>query len=193
PQRESGLGIITLVDPANDERITAWVSYDHRFVSSLRGWYDAHQIPAGAFVTISRTAQPGVYAIGYRAKRRQQREFVRLVSVDGERLTFEIRRQPMAVEFDETMVMLDENPELTEGLWRRVTASRRPISELLRETFAELAKLSPQGTVHFNTLYTAINVVRRCPPEPILAELSLDWRYVGVGSGYYAMDERVAV
>lgn len=193
PQRESGLGVLTLVDASSDEHITAWVSYEHRYVTSLRGWYDKHQIPAGAFITISRTAQPGVYSLGCRAKRRQQREFVRLVSVEGEKLAFEIRRQPMAVEFDETMVMLDETPDATDALWRRVTSSRRPISELLREVFAELAKLSPQGTVHFNTLYTAINVVRRCPPEPILAELSLDWRYVGVGSGYYAMDERVAV
>ncbi|NLT42950.1 MAG: hypothetical protein GXX93_09785, partial [Anaerolineae bacterium] len=56
--------------------------------------------------------------------------------------------------------------------------------------FAQLAKLSPQGTVHLNTLCSAINVLRRCPPEPILAELSLDWRYVGVGNGYYALDER---
>ena len=193
PQRESGLGVVTLMDPTSDERITAWVSYEHRYVSSLQGWYDAHQIPAGAFITVSRTNQAGVYTLGCKVKRRQQREFVRLVSVDGDKLAFEIRRQPMAVEFDETMVMLDETPQLTDGLWRRVTTSRRAISELLREVFAELAKLSPQGTVHFNTLYTAINVVRRCPPEPILAELSLDWRYVGVGSGYYAMDERVAV
>jgi len=99
----------------------------------------------------------------------------------------------MAIEFDETMVMLDDNSESTDRLWRRATSSRRAVSELLREVFSELAKLTPQGTVHFNTLYTAINVLRRCPPEPILAELALDWRYIGVGSGYYAMDERVAV
>ena len=193
PRRDDGISVVTLFDEANEERLTAWVSHKHHFVSSLSGWYAAHQVPAGAYITLSRTTNPEVLGISYRAKRRTQREYVRLALVEGDKLTFEIRRQPMAIEFDETMIIVDENPEATDRLWKRATSGNKPISELLREVFSELAKLSPQGTVHFNTLYTAINVLRRCPPEPILAELSLDWRYVGVGSGYYAMDERVVV
>jgi len=193
PKREDGVSVITLVDEGNDERLTAWVSHSNRCISSLREWYDRQQVPAGAFITLTRTGKPDVYTIACRAKRRTQREYVRVDIVEGDKLTFEIRRQPMAIEFDETMVMLDDNSESTDRLWRRATSSRRAVSELLREVFSELAKLTPQGTVHFNTLYTAINVLRRCPPEPILAELALDWRYIGVGSGYYAMDERVAV
>lgn len=193
PARNGGIGVVTLVDEANDERLTAWISYENQYVSSLAAWYGRHEVPAGAFLTIGRTDDPSVFTLGYRAKRRTQREYVRVALATEDKLTFEIRRQPMAVEFDETMIMLDDDSEAVDRLWKKVTAGRRPMSELLREVFVELAKLSPQGTVHFNTLYTAINVIRRCPPEPILAELSLDWRYVGVGSGYYAMDERVAV
>jgi hypothetical protein len=193
PRREDGVSVVTLVDEVNNSRFTAWVSHRGRYISSLSEWYEQYQIPAGAFIAIARTAKADVYTIAYRAKRRTQREYVRANIAEGDKLTFEIRRQPMAVEFDETMVMLDDNQEATDRLWQRATADRKPVGELLRAVFGELAKLSPQGTVHFNTLYTAINVLRRCPPEPILAELSLDWRYVGVGSGYYAMDERVAV
>ena len=193
PRRDDGISVVTLVDEANSERLTAWVSHKRRFVSSLGQWYASHQVPAGAYITLGRTASPEVLTLGYRAKRRTQREYVRLALVEGDKLTFEIRRQPMGIEFDETMIIMDENTEATDRLWRRAAAGSRPVSELLREVFPELAKLSPQGSVHFNTLYTAVNVLRRCPPEPILAELSLDWRYVGVGSGYYAMDERVAV
>jgi hypothetical protein len=193
PQRSEGLGVITLLDEANGERLTVWISHGEHYVASLGDWYDRHQIPAGAYIALARTGKPDTFAISYRSKKRTQREYVRANIPQNGRLSFEIRRQPMSVEFDETMVMVDDNTEATDQLWREMAANPRPISELLLETFAELAKLSPQGTVHFNTLYTAINVVRRCPPEPILAELSLDWRYVGVGSGYYAMDERVAV
>jgi len=36
----------------------------------------------------------------------------------------------------------------------------------------ELSKLNPQGHVHAIELYAAINVIRRCPPGPILAILA---------------------
>lgn len=193
PQRPDGLSVVTFVDEANSESFVAWISHSRRYIASLAEWYDRHQIPAGAYIALARTAKPGVFRISYRSKRRTQREYVRVNVVQGDHLAFEIRRQPMSVEFDETMVMVDDDSEATDALWRQMANNPRPLSELLLGLFPGLAKLSPQGTVHFNTLYTAVNVLRRCPPEPILAELSLDWRYVGVGNGYYAMDERVAV
>jgi hypothetical protein len=39
-------------------------------------------------------------------------------------------------------------------------------------TVKELAKLNPQAHVHATELYAAINIIRRCPPEPILALLA---------------------
>ncbi|MGI6208951.1 MAG: hypothetical protein ACOYEW_12170 [Anaerolineae bacterium] len=190
PQRPDGVSVITLIDEQNDERLTAWISHRAGYVAGLGDWYARHEIPSGGFLSLARLDGQNVFRLGYRAKRRTQREYVRVAVVTDDQLGFEIRRQPMGVEFDETMIMLDDSPEASDRLWRAATAERRPIAELLREIFGELAKLSPQGTVHLNTLYSAVNVLRRCPPEPILAELSLDWRYVGVGGGYYAMDER---
>ncbi|NPV07182.1 MAG: hypothetical protein HPY83_04355 [Anaerolineae bacterium] len=192
PRREEGMSIVTLVDEQNHERLTVWVSHKGGYASGLAEWYQRHEIPSGGYLSLSRTEEPDVLRVAYRAKRRTQREYVRVAVVADDRLGFEIRRQPMGVEFDETLIMLDDSREASDRLWRRTMAARRPVAELLREVFGELAKLSPQGTVHFNTLYSAVNVLRRCPPEPILAELSLDWRYVAVGSGYFAMDERAA-
>jgi len=187
----AGVGVVTLLDEINGETITGWVSQEGRYVFGLGDWYERHGIPAGAYITLSNTAENGVFNLGYRAKRRTSREYVRLVTVKGDRLSFEIERRPLAVEFDETMIMIDEDPEATDRLWAKVSESKRPVPQLIREVFPELAKLSPQGTVHVNTLYTAVNVLRRTPPEPILAELTLDWRYVAVGSGYYAADVQV--
>ncbi len=190
PRRQDGVSVVTLLDPVNEERLTAWVAHSAGYVYGLGPWYEAHDIPCGGYVSLERTKRAGVFAIGYRAKRRTQREYVRVALVTDSSLGFEMRRQPMSVEFDETIIMLDDSHEASDRLWRQTHSARTPVADILRQVFVDLAKLSPQGTVHFNTLCSAINVLRRCPPEPILAELSLDWRYVGVGNGYYALDER---
>jgi len=43
--------------------------------------------------------------------------------------------------------------------------------------------------VHAKTIYSAVNLLRRCPPGPILAELSARLAFVSVGGGYWRFDE----
>ena len=62
------------------------------------------------------------------------------------------------------------------------------LSALMRQIFPELAKLNPQGTVHIKTLYSVINVQKRCPPGPILAELASVPSFLAVGDGYWVYD-----
>jgi hypothetical protein len=47
--------------------------------------------------------------------------------------------------------------------------------------------LSPQGTVHALTLYSAVNVAMRVPPGPILTTLVTDERYDMVGDNYWVI------
>jgi len=61
----------------------------------------------------------------------------------------------------------------------------------LRFIFPELAKLNPQGTVHAKTLYSAVNVVRRCPPGPIFNELSTHACFIPMGHGYWTYDPSI--
>jgi hypothetical protein len=53
----------------------------------------------------------------------------------------------------------------------------------------ELAKLSPQGHIHAQELYAAINVIRRCPPGPILNTLLENPWAVFLGDLYFRLDE----
>jgi hypothetical protein len=53
----------------------------------------------------------------------------------------------------------------------------------------ELVKLSPQGTVHAKTIYSAVNVLRRTPPGPVFAQLSTEACFVSMGGGYWTFDE----
>jgi hypothetical protein len=45
--------------------------------------------------------------------------------------------------------------------------------------------LSPQNTVHAKTIYSAVNMVRRCPPGPIFAELVRQPCFISMGENYW--------
>jgi hypothetical protein len=52
-----------------------------------------------------------------------------------------------------------------------------------------LAKLNPQSHVHASELYTAVNIIRRCPPGPILALLASRPWFIHVGDLHYRFDD----
>jgi hypothetical protein len=41
--------------------------------------------------------------------------------------------------------------------------------------------------VHAQELYSALNVIRRCPPGPLLVHLTVDSRYKHVGDLHYRL------
>ena len=51
------------------------------------------------------------------------------------------------------------------------------------------AKLTPQGHVHAQELYAAVNVVRRTPPGPLFSLLVTNPLFAHVGDLYYRLDE----
>ena len=53
------------------------------------------------------------------------------------------------------------------------------LENVVDRLFPELAKLSPQGTVHAATLYSGVNVAMRTPPGPILAILRRNYELMG--------------
>jgi hypothetical protein len=61
------------------------------------------------------------------------------------------------------------------------------LADLVHQVFADLAGLSQQGTVHAKTLYSTVNLLRRCPPGPIFRVLTTDARFQSAGDGYYRL------
>jgi hypothetical protein len=59
------------------------------------------------------------------------------------------------------------------------------LNELVYHLFTDLAGLS--GNVHAKTIYSAVNLVRRCPPGPVFAVLATDSRFQGTGDGNYRL------
>ncbi len=186
PETQAELVYITLIDGRWGDRITGWVSPRHRLIAGLKEWYEKHKIPVGAYIILERKVdEPFTYVIDYRP-RRMKREWARIARVEDDRLTFEMGKIEVSCEVDEHLLLTTADPEAVEAHVEAQPDPLPPIHETVEALFPELAKLHPQGRVHAKTLYSAVNVVRRCPPGPIFAVLSAGDRYEDVGDGYWA-------
>ena len=58
--------------------------------------------------------------------------------------------------------------------------------------YAELTKSNPQGHVHAQELYAAVNLVRRVPPAPIFALLATSPAFKHVGDLHFRLNEELA-
>jgi hypothetical protein len=176
----------TFVEGNTGVEMPGWVVRDGRYVYGLREWYEANAIPAGAYLELERGKKPGEVVLHPRSHR-PRREWIRVALAMEGRLAFEMRKKLIACEYDELMIVGEENAVVTEMLWTRVHDARTQINELIDQIFPELAKLSPQGTVHAATLYSAVNVTRRTPPGPLLAALVSSGMYAPVGDNYWVL------
>lgn len=174
------------VDGKTGEEMPGWVVREGHYIYGLGEWYRTNNIPVGAYLELVQGKELGTVTVKLRSRRRR-REWVRIaLPVEG-RLTFEMRKELIACEYDELMVLTEEDPEAMDVVWARTHEQGLSLSQLIAEIFPELAKLSPQGTVHAATLYSAINAAMRTPPGPLLAELVANDAYVPVGDNYWVL------
>jgi hypothetical protein len=112
-----------------------------------------------------------------------------VATVKDGKLTFEMLKRQMTCEYDELMVAVVDNPTSVDDVWVRLEEQRRPLADLIQDLFPQLARLSPQGTVHAKTLYSAVNILRRIPPGPVFAEMVTHPAFKAVGNGYWVARE----
>ncbi len=170
-----GLGtrtMVTLIDGRWGNRFPAWVNHQGRYIVGLQPWFEKHKLPAGAYITLERRPDSDEVIVDFRPKR-MRREWTRWAQVDAElKVDIQLRKQEIACEYDELMIIGDDRNEAIQKL--RADYARMPLKDLVFEIFTELAGLS--GAVHAKTVYSAVNVLRRCTPEPIFAVLATDAR-----------------
>jgi hypothetical protein len=176
----------SFVDGATGTEMPAWVVREGRYAYGLQEWYRTYDVPVGAYLELARGEKPGTVVIRRRS-RRPRREWVRVaLPVEGQ-LTFEMRKELIACEYDELMIVAEEDPAALDRIWARTREQGVTLGRLVARIFPELAKLSPQGTVHAATLCSAVNVVMRTPPGPLLAELVASGGYAPVGDNYWVL------
>jgi hypothetical protein len=173
-----------------------WVVRGHRYVYGLEDWYKANKVLPGAFVKLERVddapAEGAHLSVGIDLfPRRMQREWVHVAfgtgpdaSSSGE-LAFRLQKRPIAFEYDELCVLDEQKRKEMDQLWMAEAERGRTLDEFIRRVFIDLVKLSANGMVHAKTVYSAVNVLRRCPPGLVFATLFRLPEFVTAGDGYW--------
>jgi len=178
-----------LVDGNTGQKFPGWVVRPNRYVYGLQEWYRSHGLLSGSYVWVRRGDRPGEVIV--RADtHRPNREWVRtvLVGSDGG-IVFAMLKQIVSSPYDERMGIVIPDVEGLDKVWQRMQKERMPFERIVVNTMRELAKLNPQSHVHASELYASINIVRRCPPGPILALLTTRPWFVHVGDLHYRFDD----
>jgi hypothetical protein len=176
----------TLVDARSGIKMPAWVVREHAYAFGLREWYKSHQLIPGSLVDLRPGAKPGEVIVEARTQR-SAKDWVRtlIVGADGG-LVFAMLKQSITAEFNDRMAIHVPDFHALDPLWEK----KRPFEELVVSVMREVTKLNPQGHVHAQELYAAVNLVRRVPPAPLLALLASRPAFVHVGDLHFRLDEK---
>lgn len=188
PYGESGRSTVDIIDGRWGTRLTGWVVHEGRYVTGLAKWMDDHALPVGAQITLERTSNPNEVVIDYRT-RRAKREWSRVATadLDNMRLNFELSKVQIACDFDENLIVSENDPGSIGQLCVLLNQNRVELTQIVADLMPELSKLNPNGTVHVKTVYSAANMLRRCAPGPVFYSLISNRKFVDVGGGFFAI------
>jgi hypothetical protein len=178
-----------LVDGENGSKFPGWVVRQHRYVFGLADWYHARGLMPGSLIRVRRGKNPGEVIVSCDSQR-GTREWVRtvLVGSDGG-IVFALLKQVVTTSYDERMAIVIPDAEALDQAWKQLQKERLPFERIVVNVVRELAKLNPQSHVHASELYAALNVIRRCPPGPMLALLASRPWFVHVGDLHFRFDD----
>jgi len=177
----------TLVDGKTKQRMPAWVVLEHGYIYGLREWYKANDLMPGSLVLIRRSENPGEVIIEAQTYR-STKDWVRtvIVGADGG-VVFALLKQSVSTEFNDRMAFAIPSFEAVDQLWGQ--ESKRPFDQLVFSLIREMSKLTPQGHVHVQELYSAVNIIRRVPPAPLFALLATRPEITHVGDLHFRLSE----
>jgi len=186
---ESARVRFTFVDAKSGKKIPAWVVRKHGYVFGLADWFKANEMMPGGLIRVTRGAKPGEVKIEALTKR-PVRDWVRtvLVGADGG-IVFALLKQQLGVELNDRTGLAVPDPAAVDNAREAAAKSRISFEDLTKNVMRELVKLSPQGHVHVQELYAAVNILRRVPPAPLMAFLANSPAFNHVGDLHFRMDE----
>jgi len=176
----------TLVDGRTKQRMPGWVVREHGYVFGLREWYEANDLMPGSLVRIRRGENPGEVII--EAKTYRTKDWVRtvIIGADGG-MVFAMLKQSISAEFNDRMAFAIPSLDAVDQLW--LQDRKRPFEKLVADMIREMSKLTPQGHVHAQELYSAVNIVRRVPPAPLFALLASRPEFTHVGDLHFRLND----
>jgi hypothetical protein len=180
---------VTLIDGQDGEEYPGWVVRKGLYVYGLNKFYRKHQVPVGAHLTVNGEDDPSKFTVDFNAYRPRS-EWVRIVVPKNNQIAFEDAKRSIGADYDDLMILGADDLEALDKLFDAVQQQRKPLASILNNILSALGPLTPQGTVHAKTIYSAVNLVRRCPPGPILATLVANLDFQNVGGHYWKLSDR---
>lgn len=178
-----------LVDGDTGEKFSGWVVRNEGYVFGLEPWFQDRELMPGSIVRISPGDKPGEVIIKIDAKR-SRRDWVRtvLVGTDGGAV-FATLKQIVAAAYDERLAIAIPDMEMLDNAWELRKKEQPPFERTVVDMARELTKLNTQGHVHASELYAAVNLMRRCPPGPIMSLLARRPWFVHVGDLHFRFND----
>lgn len=177
---------VFLRDKLNNKQFTVWLVKDGNYIWGLGEWYKTNDLPVGATIEISRTAEPNVFIIDGK-RHKPKRDWVRVASVRDQRLRLDTAQRATTCAADDLMSVYADDLRIFENV--RV-AQTRDVAQIVREVFPEIAKLSPQGHVHASTLYSVVNLIMRIAPRDVFNALCNNPSFITIGDNYWHLSDR---
>ena len=105
-------------------------------------------------------------------------------------VVFALLKQTVTAEINDRMAFALPALEAADQLWEPGAQKKRSFDKLVVNVMRELTKLNPQGHVHAQELYAAVNIMRRVPFAPLIALLeSRPDDFLHVGDLHYRLGE----
>ena len=161
----------TFVDGDTGKRFSGWVVRPNHYIGGLSEWFEEQGVIPGSLIQLHKGERMGEVIINVN-RRRSAREWVRtaLASADGG-LVFAMLKQLVSTDIDERTAVFVPDVELLDKQWSRNKTGKYELTRILIHMMTELVKLNPQGHVHLEELYAAVNLRFRCPPGLLLSIL----------------------
>lgn len=180
---------LTLIDGQDGEEFPGWVVRQDRYVYGLSAMYEKYRLPVGATMIVRPGEIAGSVVIDFHAYR-PRTEYVPVITPKDGRMGFDYQRRPIGAAYDDLMILGADDVSAVDALFEAAQQHRRPLPAIINQLMNELSRITPQGTVHAKTLYSAVNVLRRTPPGPVLAALADNADYEHVGNNHWRISAR---
>lgn len=183
--------LFSFVDDRSGERFPAWVVRDQGYVFGLQKLFEKYKLIPGSILQLRKGTDISEIIVDVKA-RKASKEWVRtvLAGSDGG-LVFAILKQEVSGEYNERLAMVVPDTSSIDLAIDHIRKSTRKPERIIRDVMIELAKLNPQGNVHAEEIYSAVNILLRIPPAPLLAILNSSEKFTHVGDLHYRIVEHV--
>jgi hypothetical protein len=180
---------IRFIDKDNGQEISGWVVRPFGYVYGLEKWYEEKELIPGSIINVETSPDAGSLYIHVQ-KRRSNREWMKtvLVGADGG-IVIALLKQPVTAGFQEQMAIVVPDVNAMDLIWKARSNKPRTLKSDVLKMVQELSKLNTQQHVHFTELYAAVNLLRRCPPTPIINVLFSEPEFSHVGDQYFHLNE----